>query len=405
MCKKNTRIVSWLNRLVLPVSKLREQSTHIIPLSAEPIDKQPCFCDNIGNDTGNDAGTSIVPNQRPMRRNRKAITIQDVAKAAGVSVSTVSRVLNNKDDVAFETVDKVRQVIGELQYSSSLAARGMRSHHTNVIGLIIPEVASPFCHEILRGVNRAIAELNKDLLIYTSGGARKENIAQHEQSYVSLLNGGITDGIIVVTPTATNFTTHAPVVIIDPNNESPDFPSISSTNREGALAAINYLTGLGHRRIGFIAGRMELVSANQRLQGYRDGLAAAGIPFDQGLIEIGDYATRQAILCARKLISLPDRPTAIFAANDMTALGVYQAAKEAGLNIPNDLSVVGFDNLDDSSLMVPALTTVDQSVEEIGTIATEMINSLINDEKLICKQHIIQTRLIIRDSCAPFHNH
>lgn len=336
-----------------------------------------------------------------MRRNRKAITIQDVAKAAGVSVSTVSRVLNNKDDVAFETFDKVRQVIGELQYSSSLAARGMRSHHTNVIGLIIPEVASPFCHEILRGVNRAIAKLNKDLLIYTSGGARRENIAQHEQSYVSLLNGGITDGIIVVTPTATNFTTHAPVVIIDPNNESPDFPSISSTNREGALAAMNYLTGLGHRRIGFITGRMELISANQRLQGYRDGLAAVSIPLDQKLIEIGDYSTEQAVLCARKLISLPNRPTAIFAANDMTALGVYQAAKEAGLDIPNDLSVVGFDNLDGSCLMVPALTTVDQSVEEIGTIATEMINSLINDEKLKNKQHIIQTRLVIRDSCSP----
>ena len=367
----------------------------------EPIDKQSCFCDNFGNDTGNDAGTSLSPNKRRMRRNRKAITIQDVAKAAGVSVSTVSRVLNNKDDVAFETFDKVRQVIEELHYSSSLAARGMRSHQTNVIGLIIPEVASPFCHLIMRGVNRAIAKLNKDLLIYTSGGARKENIAQHEQSYVSLLNGGITDGIIVVTPTATNFTTHAPVVIIDPNNESPDFPSISSTNREGALAAMNYLTGLGHRRIGFITGRMELISANQRLQGYRDGLAALGIPLDQKLIEIGDYSTEQAVLCARKLISLPNRPTAIFAANDMTALGVYQAAKEAGLDIPNDLSVVGFDNLDGSCLMVPALTTVDQSVEEIGTIATEMINSLINDEKLKFKQHIIQTRLIIRDSCSP----
>jgi len=340
-----------------------------------------------------------------MKRNRKAITIQDVAKAAGVSVSTVSRVLNNKDDVAFDTYKKVKQVIDELRYSSSLAARGMRSHHTNVIGLIMPDVASSFCHVIMRGVNRAISKLDKDLLIYTSGGGQKENIALHEQSYVALLNGGITDGIIVVTPTATNFVTHAPVVIVDPNNESPDYPSICATNREGALAAMNYLTGLGHRRIGYITGRMELVSANQRLQGYKDGLTAAGIPIDEELIGIGDYSVERAYQCARKLLSLPDRPTAIFAANDMSALGVYQAAKEAGLIIPRDLSVVGFDNLNDSALMVPALTTVDQFVEEIGTIAIEMINKLINDEKLKCKQHIVQTQLVVRDSCSPVqHN-
>lgn len=340
-----------------------------------------------------------------MRRTRKIITIQDVAKAAGVSVSTVSRVLNDKDDVSLETYDKVQQVIKELHYSSSLAARGMRSHRTHVIGLIMPDVASPYCHVILRGVNRAIAKLDKDLLIYTSGSWLKENIAQHEQSYVALLNGGITDGIIVVTPTATDFTTQAPVVIIDPNTESPDYPSVFSTNREGALAAMNYLTGLGHRRIGYITGRMELVSANQRLQAYKDGLATAGIPFDEELVCLGDYSAEQAALCTRRLISLPDRPTAIFAANDMSAFGVYQAAREAGLQIPGDLSVVGFDNLTESSLMVPALTTVDQFVEDCGTIATEMINHLINDEKLECRHHIIQTRLIIRDSCSEIHDH
>lgn len=347
-----------------------------------------------------------------MRKSSKTITIQDVAKVAGVSVSTVSRVLNGKADVAIETIEKVEGVIHELGYASSLAARGMRSHRTNVIGMIMPDVATPYCASIMRGVNSAIARLDKDLLIYTSGSGLKESIAYHERSYVSFLNGGITDGVIVVTPTATDFATHAPVVIIDPNNESPDLPAISATNREGALSAMNYLISLGHRRIGFITGRMELVSTNQRLQGYKDGLLAAGIPLDKDLIEIGDYTTEEAVVCTHRLLSLSNRPTAIFAANDMSSKGVYQAAKEAGLQIPKDLSVIGFDNLPESSLMVPALTTVDQFVEDIGTIATQMVVKLVQGEAL--PEHFpgtvafirdgnllkIPTQLVIRDSCS-----
>jgi LacI family transcriptional regulator len=347
-----------------------------------------------------------------MKRSSKTITIHDVAKEAGVSVSTVSRVLNGKDDVAEETVEKVQAVVRELGYASSLAARGMRSHRTNVIGLIMPDVASPYCQEIMRGVNTAIASLNKDLIIYTSGNWYTENRAQHERSYVTLLNGGIADGVVVVTPMATTFNTYAPVVIIDPNNETPDLPALTSTNFEGALAAMKYLVGLGHRQIGFITGRLSLVSANQRLQGYKEGLLTAGISLKEELVEIGDYTTETAVKCARKLISLTDRPTAIFASNDMSAMGVYQAAKEAGLRIPDDLSVIGFDNLHDSAFMDPTLTTVDQFIEDIGTIATQMVVMLVGGEALpaclpgtvdfIRDNNLfkIPIQLVIRDSCS-----
>jgi LacI family transcriptional regulator len=192
---------------------------------------------------------------------------------------------------------------------------------------------------------------------------------------------------------------HAPVVVIDPNHEDPGLPAVYSTNREGSLAVMNYLTGLGHRRIAHIAGRMELVSANQRLQGYKDGLAAAGIPFDPDLVEIGDYMTAKAEKCALKLLALQDRPTAIFAANDMSALGVYRAAKTAGLCIPQDLSVVGFDNLREVEYMAPALTTVDQFLAKMGTIATEMMVKLISGEDMSSHSHILQTQLVIRASC------
>jgi len=353
-----------------------------------------------GTDTGTGTKNSRAHDKYWMRRtNRKPVTIYDVAEAAGVSVSTVSRVLNDKDDVAADTYDKVQQVIGELGYASSLAARGMRSRRTNVIGLIMPDIAEPYSVALMRGVNRAIAKINFDLIVYTTGGTRKHSPAEHESYYVSLLNGSITDGLIVVTLAATNFSTAAPVVVIDPNNESPKCPAIISTNCEGALEAMEYLTSQGHHRIGFITGRLDLVSANRRLQGYQDGLAAAGIPVDDELIQVGDYTTETVIDCTQRLLSLDDPPTAIFASNDMSAIGVYQAAQAAGVRIPEDLSVVGFDNLQESIFLNPPLTTIDQFIPEMGSIAIEMLVKLINGETLESDLLKINTMLVSRDSC------
>ncbi len=226
---------------------------------------------------------------------RKSVTIHDVAKATGVSVSTVSRVLNDKDDVAADTYIRFQNVIQELGYASSLAERGMRSRRTNVIGLIMPDVASPYCIEVLQGVNRAIAQLDYDLIVYTNGDVRKNTSADQESYCVTLLNGGITDGVIVVTPATTNFSTVSPVVTIDPNNESPECPAIIATNLKGSTQVMEYLIGLGHRRIGFITGRLELVSAMRRLQGYKESLEVVGIPYDEELVQVGDYTTETAV--------------------------------------------------------------------------------------------------------------
>jgi LacI family transcriptional regulator len=336
-----------------------------------------------------------------MQPKKHSATIHDVARAASVSVSTVSRVLNGKTDVASDTQERVLNVIAELNYTSNLAARSMRSRSTHVIGLIIPDVATPYAVQILYGVNHAIARSNYDLIVYTNGNNHKNNTAEHERQYVSLLNGSITDGVIVVTPTATNFATDAPVVIIDPNNESPGLPAVIATNQAGALSVMTYLTGLGHRRIGFITGRLEMVSANQRLQGYKDGLAACGIAFDEKLVEVADYSTETALGCARSLLALDAPPTAIFASNDMSATAVYQAAQELGVRIPEELSVVGFDNIRESVYLNPPLTTVDQFLTDMGTVAVEMIVNLIKGEILDNDPHKIQTQLVVRDSCLP----
>jgi LacI family transcriptional regulator len=330
-----------------------------------------------------------------------AITIRDVAREAGVSVSTVSRVLNDKDDVAPETYERVQDVIQRLAYTSSLAARSMRSRRTNVIGLIVPDVADSFSIQVMKGANQAIFELDYDLIIYTSGSIKKRSAAEREQYFVSLLNGSVTDGVIIVTPAAKSFSTAAPVVTIDPNNECPECFMITAMNHTGAMAAMEHLIGLGHRRIGFIGGRPDLQCAQQRLQGYQDALRQAKIPVDQDLIVDGDFTTETGRLCARELLSLSNPPTAIFAANDQSAIGTIETAREMGLRVPEDLSVIGFDNIPEAAYFNPALTTVDQFIREMGRVATEKLIGLIQGQSLESELHKMPTQLVVRDSCWP----
>ncbi len=334
-----------------------------------------------------------------MKRPKKSVTIHDVAEAAGVSVSTVSRVLNDKVDVAAETYQKVQSVIDELGYASSLAARSMRSHKTNLIGLVVPDIGFPYSIEIMKGINQAIAESRYDLLLYTTGDIQKSGAASHEQHYVSLLNKSITDGVLIVASAAADFITDAPIVSVDPHVANPNYPAIHATNYQGALDVMEYLHGLGHHRIGFISGRAELESAERRLKGYQDAHINAGIEIDPSLIANGDFTSKTAYEGTLQLLSLPEPPTAIFAGNDQSAIGLYQATEELGIRIPNDLSVVGFDNISEAKFM--GLTTIDQFLAEMGFIATQMLIKLINGEPLEAQVHKMPTKLIERRSCKP----
>jgi LacI family transcriptional regulator len=261
----------------------------------------------------------------------------------------------------------------------------------------MPDIAYPFAIEVMKGVNRAIAESEFDLLVYTTGDVRKSGRASHEQKYVSLLNNSITDGVIIVAPVTGEFVTDAPIVSIDPLMSEPSYASVHATNYQGAMAAMEYLTSLGHKRIGFISGRAELESSTRRLMGYRDGMKKAGLRVDERLIASGDYTTETGVSCARQLLSLDNPPTAIFASNDQMAMGVYQVAQEMGLRIPEDLSVIGFDNIMESKYM--GLTTVDQFISDMGYVATQMLIKLINGDLLESQTYQMQTQLVIRSSC------
>jgi LacI family transcriptional regulator len=252
----------------------------------------------------------------------------------------------------------------------------------------------------MKGVNRAIAESEFDLLVYTTGDVRKSGRAFHEQKYVSLLTNSISDGVIIVAPVAGEFNIDAPIVSIDPLASNPNYPAVHATNYQGAMDAMEHLLSLGHKRIGYISGRAELESSNRRLMGYRASLEKAGIPVDEKLIASGDYTTETGAQCARELLSLDPPPTAIFASNDQMAIGVFQVAQELGLRIPDDLSVIGFDNITESKYM--GLTTVDQFISEMGYVATQMLIKLINDIPLEDQTYQMKTQLVIRSSCREF---
>jgi LacI family transcriptional regulator len=349
---------------------------------------------NVGNDTGINTGTrgyQMAP--------KPPITIQDVAKAAGVSVSTVSRVLNDKVDVAEATYEKVQRTIEKLGYTSNLAAKSLRSRRTNTVGVIALDLNDPFAVQVLLGVNAAIQEFGYDLILYASGERGESTHAAWEQRHVSLINGSVADGVIIVTPAAVTFSTTFPLVAIDPHSGDTDYPAVIATNLAGALEVMEYLIGLGHRRIGFVAGREHLKSAQQRLRGYKESLQRANIPLDPELIQQGDYRRKTGCCCAKKLLNLSNPPTAIFAANDESAIGTIEAIREAGLRIPDDVSVVGFDNMPGTTDITPALTTVEQPMLEMGHAATKVLLDLMQGKSLKNRVHEVPTKLIIRNSC------
>ena len=327
----------------------------------------------------------------------RRVTIGDVAAEAGVSVATVSKVINDRYGVAESTSARVRAVIDDLGYEASLVGQSLRSKRTNVIGVLVVEI-EPFSAELLKGVGRAIRDSGYELIVFSRGAMASDQVGW-ERRYLSRISGTLTDGAILVTPSSIDQTFGGPVVAVDHNVGSSTLPTVDSDNLNGAVAATDHLIGLGHRRIAFLAGRPDLESARLRERGYRQALAAAGIPVDEGLIRVGGYRADTATEPARELLELDPRPTAIFTANDVTALETMAVAKSMGISIPGDVSIVGFDNVPESALAEPSLTTVEQPLQEMGAEAVRLVIDLIDNPSGPPARVVLPTRLVVRQSC------
>ncbi|KDN17393.1 LacI family transcriptional regulator [Amycolatopsis rifamycinica] len=325
------------------------------------------------------------------------MTIRDVAARAGVSVATVSKVINERYGVSAATLARVRAVIEELGYEASLVAQSLRNHRTNVIGILVADL-EPFSTELLKGAADAIRGSGFELVVYSAGG-RTGDPAGWEKRYLSRLSGTLVDGAVLVTPTVSlDVVPGTPVVAVDPHTGPSHLPTIDSDNLRGAQLATEHLLDLGHRRIAFLAGRPDLQSAELRKTGYLRALAAAGITPDEDLIRVGAYDPEVSAASAHALLTGPDRPTAVFAANDISAIATVGAARELGLAVPDDLSVVGFDNVPESALCRPPLTTVDQPIREMGHRAIRMLIALINGDEVERTHVTLDTGLVVRHS-------
>ncbi|ACU72491.1 transcriptional regulator, LacI family [Catenulispora acidiphila DSM 44928] len=327
------------------------------------------------------------------------VTIRDVAEQAGVSVATVSKVINQRYGVAADTSARVQAVISELGYEASLVAQSLRNHRTNVIGILVADL-EPFSTELLKGAADAIRGSGFELVVYSAGGRTGDTVGW-ERRYLSRLSGTLVDGAVLVTPTVVDVHYGAPVVAVDPHTGSSGFPTVDADSLRGARLATEHLVSLGHRRIAMLAGRADLESAKLREQGYREALAGAGLPFDDSLVRVGGYDADLSALAAHELLTLAHRPTAVFAANDVTAIATIEVARDLGLRVPADLSVVGFDNIPESALCSPQLTTVNQPIRTMGERAVEMLIRLIRGEPVDRTHLTLVTELVVRNSTAP----
>jgi LacI family transcriptional regulator len=328
-------------------------------------------------------------------------TIVDVAREAGVSVATVSKVINGRYGVAEATSERVLAVIDDLGYESSLVASSLRRKRTGVIGVLVAEF-EPYSAELLKGISAGLAGTGYELLAH-AGSTDVHSRTGWERRSLSRLARTLIDGAIVVTPSMV-ITDQAgsPVVAVDPHT-GPDGPAtVDSDNIHGARMAADHLLALGHRRVAFLGGRPDLRSAQLREEGFRTAFFAAGLTPDPSLMKIGGYHPDLAEAPARELLSLPAhlRPTAVFAANDLSAIKVLQIAHELGLRVPEDLSVIGYDNVPDAASSTPPLSTVAQPLHDMGVASLRVLLAMLTGQSV--ERHVrMPTELVVRASTAP----
>jgi LacI family transcriptional regulator len=330
-------------------------------------------------------------------------TVRAVAKLVGVSPMTVSRVINGAENVKEETRRKVQEAIEQLDYVPNRLARGLTSSRSGTIGLIVPDVVNPFFTLVLRGAEAAARRAGYRLLVCDS-----ENDPRREREYLEDMMSYRVDGLLVAPASERSAAGLAPLlrrgfpfVLIDRSIAGLDCDSVQSDNVAGARDLTEHLVRLGHRRIAHLVGSDDNSTGRERLQGYREGLEAAGIPFADELLfhttvdRIGGYRAVQSMLLLDPL------PTAVFAVNNMTAVGAMQALRERGLRVPTDIGLVCFDDVEHLAVLSPFLTVMDQPAETFGSLASQLlVERIAGKAGPMGRRVVLQSNLIVRDSCC-----
>jgi len=325
-------------------------------------------------------------------------SIKDIARIAGVSHSTVSRALRGSPLVSEETSDRIRQIAAKSGFRASAVARSLATSRTSTIGVVVTSIADPFVAQVVEGIEEAAIANNYSVFL-----ANCHADPDRELKVVHSFEDRRVDGIIVTAsrvgalygPTLEQ--THIPIVLLNNQHPSQFAHSVMIENFEASRRAVHYLTELGHQRIGYIGDRFGYGSDSERFSGYRAALDEAGLPFRPELVVHGDGKAEAGGEAARKLLKEIERPTAIFCYNDMTAVGALKAMRSQRIEVPGDISLVGFDDLPLASYIDPPLTTVRQPKLEMGRLAMEVLLKLMSGAD--AEQNIVvKGELIVRES-------
>ncbi len=329
-------------------------------------------------------------------------SIRDVAKAAGVSVATVSKVLNGYTTVNEQTKEKVLKYVKELQFRPNLAARSLVGRRSMTIGIFLTTgLVHPFFTRILAGMEQALQARGYDLIYLARMSLGKEiSLVHHCQSRN-------VEGVVVFGFQHENadfgelIESGLPAVFIDLDIREGRAGYITSDNREAMERAVAYLADLRHCRLAYIGGIKDSYADLHRLAGFQTGLARAGISYREEYRIAGDFTREAGYIAMQRLLALPEPPTAVLCCSDMSAIGAIEAIRETGLSVPEDISVLGFDDIELAEYIQPALTTIRQDMTTIGRRAVELLDELIVDEKLAPPEVIVPTELVVRQSCGP----
>ncbi|MEO3756653.1 substrate-binding domain-containing protein [Streptomyces sp. B6B3] len=345
---------------------------------------------------------SVRANEAPDEPPSGPLTIAQIAEHVGVSLATVSKVVNGRFDVAADTREQVESLIRRHGYRRQKRA----SRPAPLLEIVFHEVRGEYGVEIFNGVQQVAREHHLGVVIselqgrHTPGRGWVEDVLARRPTGVIAVYSSLTDD-----QTDQLRGRGIPLVLLDPTGETGHTsPSVAASNWNGGLSATRHLLHLGHQRIAVITGPEGLLASRARLDGHRAAMDMADTPIDPELIRVGAFQITDGLTHTRELLRLPNPPTAIFACNDGMAYGVYQAAAEAGLRIPHDLSVIGFDNMPPASWIIPPLTTIDQPLQKMGTTAATMAITLARGEQPPLEHVELATQLITRASTAPPHH-
>lgn len=329
------------------------------------------------------------------------VTLKDVARAAGVSHTTVSRALRDSEEVSPETRARIREIAATMGYRPNPVARALQGRRTQTLGVVVTRLSDPFHTEVVQGIEMVAQAHGYGLLLSLSHEDPKK-----ERAIVELLAAKQVDGIIVAASRLGSRylplleALQIPIVLINSHQTGPYVYSVATDNAHGGRLAAAYLIGLGHRAIAYIGSRRGGDSNRERFRGFRQALREAGLPLRPEWVVAGDGRVAGGEAAMRRLLEQRPRPTAVFCYNDLTAIGALKAALRAGLRIPEELSIIGFDGLEEGTYVSPMLTTVAQPRRQLGRLAAEMMLEILNGQP--SPKHIrLQGTLIERESCGP----